>query len=91
MSGFMGVNFFFVLSGFLITYLLLSEKKSFGKISIGNFYLRRMLRIWPVYYLTLIIGFIAVPSIQWYLNNSVTEHYPAVNANPWYYISFLGN
>jgi peptidoglycan/LPS O-acetylase OafA/YrhL len=46
MNGNLGVNFFFVLSGFLITYLLLKEKEQAGKIAIGSFYMRRALRIW---------------------------------------------
>jgi peptidoglycan/LPS O-acetylase OafA/YrhL len=45
-----GVSMFFALSGFLITYLLLEEKKK-GEINIRNFYIRRILRIWPLYYL----------------------------------------
>lgn len=49
-----GVTLFFVLSGFLITYLLLEEKK-IGSINIRNFYIRRVLRIWPLYYGYLII------------------------------------
>src|SRR4029079_7687100 len=57
--GNLGVNFFFVLSGFLITYLLIKEKELKGNIHVGNFYVRRILRIWPLYYLCLIIGFIA--------------------------------
>lgn len=49
--GVKAVSLFFVLSGFLITYLLLAEDKKFGKISLKNFYIRRILRIWPLYYL----------------------------------------
>ena len=41
--GKLGVMLFFVLSGFLITYLLLTEEQSFGKISIRKFYIRRLL------------------------------------------------
>ncbi|HNQ60824.1 MAG TPA: acyltransferase [Bacteroidia bacterium] len=47
----LAVVLFFVLSGFLITYLLIKEKESNGKISLKKFYLRRILRIWPLYYL----------------------------------------
>ena len=54
LAGF-GVSIFFSLSGFLITYLLLKEKKQFGRINIRAFYIRRVLRIWPLYYLYLII------------------------------------
>jgi peptidoglycan/LPS O-acetylase OafA/YrhL len=48
---------FFCLSGFLIIGLLYDEKKKFGKINIKNFYLRRILRLYPVYYLVLFFGF----------------------------------
>lgn len=54
-EGDMGVTFFFVLSGFLITHLLISEKERHGKINIKAFYIRRVLRIWPVYYLVVLI------------------------------------
>lgn len=49
------VTLFFVLSGFLITYLLLEEKKQTGTVSLKEFYVRRILRIWPLYYLIIII------------------------------------
>ncbi len=51
-----GVNFFFTLSGFLITYLLLEERGSKGQISLSRFYLRRTLRIWPLYFLIVSFG-----------------------------------
>jgi peptidoglycan/LPS O-acetylase OafA/YrhL len=50
------VILFFVLSGFLITYLLMKEKEKNGKVNTRNFYIRRILRTWPLYYLVLIIG-----------------------------------
>jgi len=56
--GFDGVTLFFVISGFLITYLLLKEKHKTNDVHIGKFYLRRILRIWPIYYLFLLIGLI---------------------------------
>lgn len=55
-KGVTAVTFFFTLSGFLITYLLLDESKKNGGISIGKFYVRRMLRIWPLYFLVVFIG-----------------------------------
>ena len=48
-----GVHVFFGISGFLITTLLLREQERYGSISLRDFYIRRALRIWPVYYLTL--------------------------------------
>lgn len=62
--GWKGVILFFTLSGFLITYLLELEKQQFNKIHFAKFYIRRILRIWPIYYLIIVItiigGFIFV-------------------------------
>ena len=57
----LGVRLFFVLSGFLITYLLFAEKEVSGTISITKFYIRRALRIWPLYYLIVLLAFFIVP------------------------------
>ena len=54
--GGLGVTIFFFLSGFLITTLLRRELHKTGKIHLGKFYLRRILRIWPVFYLVLLTG-----------------------------------
>lgn len=59
--GDIGVNFFFVLSGFLITFLLFKEKITHRTIAIKKYYIRRILRIWPLYYLTSIIGLFILP------------------------------
>jgi len=63
-SSALGVVFFFVLSGFLITYLLLKEKESNKTVQIGKFYLRRAFRIWPLYYLIFILGFFVLPNLE---------------------------
>jgi peptidoglycan/LPS O-acetylase OafA/YrhL len=55
-----GVTLFFVISGFLITTLLLREKAQHNTISLIRFYVRRALRIFPLYYLVLLIYCIAV-------------------------------
>ena len=85
-NGALGVNFFFVLSGFLITFLLFTEKERFSRISIGNFYLRRILRIWPLFFFCVFFGFIIFP----YLKQSFGEA-PVETANPLYYLTFLNN
>jgi peptidoglycan/LPS O-acetylase OafA/YrhL len=50
----LGVMIFFVISGYLITSLLLKENEVYGKISIKNFYIRRVFRIFPIFYLYII-------------------------------------
>src|SRR5688572_28858033 len=50
-GGGIGVSFFFVLSGFLITYILTTEKLNAGTINLKNFFLRRAFRIWPLFFL----------------------------------------
>jgi peptidoglycan/LPS O-acetylase OafA/YrhL len=60
-AGEYGVGLFFVLSGFLITYLLLQEDKVTGTIHIRQFYIRRILRIWPLYYLIVLLAFFLLP------------------------------
>jgi peptidoglycan/LPS O-acetylase OafA/YrhL len=63
LSGELGLALFFVLSGFLITYILLTEKKEYKSIDIKKFYVRRMLRIWPLYYALVVIAFFVLPYI----------------------------
>ncbi len=55
----LGLSLFFTLSAFLICELLLREKEATGTVVGKQFYIRRILRIWPLYYLALIIGAIA--------------------------------
>jgi peptidoglycan/LPS O-acetylase OafA/YrhL len=63
-AGYLGVSFFFVLSGFLITYLMLEEKAQKRSFSIKNFYIRRILRIWPLYFAVVFFGFFVYPLIK---------------------------
>ena len=58
-GGYVGVDVFFVLSGFLITGILLAEFADLGTISLPNFYLRRARRILPAAALTLVVTDIA--------------------------------
>ncbi|MCO1599553.1 acyltransferase [Micromonospora sp. RHAY321] len=55
LTGWIGVHLFFVLSGFLITTLLLREEHRYGRVSLRAFYLRRFFRIMPVYLLVLFL------------------------------------
>ena len=58
------VDFFFILSGFLIIYLLLVEKQQTGKVNLKNFYIRRFLRIFPLYYLIIAISFLFLQDVK---------------------------
>ena len=85
-NGFLGVNFFFVLSGFLITYLLIKEKLANNFINIRNFWMRRVLRIWPLYFVCVFYGFVIFPFTKIFAGGVPNE-----TANPWLYLSFFSN
>lgn len=70
----LGVILFFVLSGFLITYLLLVEEKEMKGISIKSFYIRRILRIWPLYYLIIVLSFFLIPQISFLNLTGWSDH-----------------
>jgi peptidoglycan/LPS O-acetylase OafA/YrhL len=81
-SGASGVDLFFALSAFLITSLLLRERLQTGGISLRLFYLRRILRIWPLYFTVLAVAV-------------VLAHTVPGQSLPWYYLVgyllFVGN
>ena len=82
--GWAGVDLFFVLSGFLITSILL-ESRSKEKY-FRNFYGRRALRIWPVYVLVLVVVYLNAP---WFVGPSIAD---AIKTAPWLaYIFFVQN
>lgn len=74
------VTTFFVISGFLITYLLMNEIGKTNDVSIPKFYMRRILRIWPLYYVYIILAIVAVVCLNSPMDESV-----------WYYTFFSGN
>ncbi|MBL7755644.1 MAG: acyltransferase [Chitinophagaceae bacterium] len=85
-GGTLGVSFFFVLSGFLITYLLIKEREYTGKIHVGSFYMRRILRIWPLYYLIVFYAFALMPVLKPLIGKVSTE-----TADPFLCSFFLNN
>lgn len=87
--GHLGVNLFFVLSGFLITYLLLTEERNsiLKNYSIPKFWGRRVLRIWPLYCMILFYAFVLYePLIKFITNKNSIEH-----ANLFFYLFFIPN
>jgi peptidoglycan/LPS O-acetylase OafA/YrhL len=68
-SGPLGVLIFFVLSGFLITWLLLKEDEKYGAVSLRGFYWRRMLRIFPAFYcfwiVAVLLRFLNKGAVPW--------------------------
>ncbi len=85
-NGNIGVNFFFVLSGFLITFLLIEEKKLNGQIDLKSFWIRRILRIWPLFYFCVFFGFVIFPLLKQF-----SGQIPNETAHPVYYLTFLNN
>jgi peptidoglycan/LPS O-acetylase OafA/YrhL len=96
--GDLGVSGFFVLSGFLITWLLLREEGRTGTVSLKSFYIRRILRIFPAYYafFAVSIGFDYIRGYRWdhaliysglfyVLNyyNALNGHPPTAIAHAW--------
>src|SRR5215471_4337780 len=63
-NGGYGVQLFFILSGYLITTLLLREEARYGRVALRAFWIRRILRIWPLYYLLILIGFFVIPGLD---------------------------
>lgn len=58
---YLGVPLFFSLSSFLITYRLLTEREKEGHVKLSRFYKNRILRIWPAYFIIVIISFFLLP------------------------------
>jgi peptidoglycan/LPS O-acetylase OafA/YrhL len=70
--GYCGIYLFFVLSSFLLTYLSLSEIKETGGFSKKNFFIRRSLRIYPLYFFITISSFILLPVLERTLSFSIS-------------------
>jgi peptidoglycan/LPS O-acetylase OafA/YrhL len=83
----LGVRFFFTLSGFLITYLILAEIDRTGHLDIEAFYVRRALRIWPLYYLVILFCLAIYPALKSLLGLGAYLEM----GNAFYYVFFLSN
>jgi peptidoglycan/LPS O-acetylase OafA/YrhL len=85
--GWAGVNLFFVLSGFLITGIIIEGREDAHFFR--NFYARRALRIWPVYVLLLLLNYILVPCL---LEHNPYHAWQITSTAPWlYYALFVQN
>jgi peptidoglycan/LPS O-acetylase OafA/YrhL len=83
LSGWIGVYLFFVLSGFLITTLALREEQAHGRLSFRSFYIRRVFRIMPVYFLLLGITVLVYHLLGQYDDLEMASALP-------YYLTFNG-
>jgi peptidoglycan/LPS O-acetylase OafA/YrhL len=88
-NGGYGVQLFFILSGYLITALLLREEARYGRIALRAFWIRRILRIWPLYYLVVVIGFFLLPGLEGQLWTTGYRETLRIHLLP--FLAFLGN
>ena len=86
-AGVAGVDLFFVLSSFLITELLLREQERTGKIDVKSFYIRRTLRIWPLYFFFLTLATCIEPLLALREGESFGMPWPFTMA----FYGFVGN
>jgi peptidoglycan/LPS O-acetylase OafA/YrhL len=80
------VYIFFVLSSFLLTYLALIELNNTGKFSKTDFFVRRALRIYPLYYFVVIGCFLLIPYMDQALHTNTT-----LPEKKYLYLLFLSN
>lgn len=86
-GGEIGVDLFFVLSGFLITYLLCKEKMGKGRIDKKAYLARRTLRIWPLYFLGVAIAYAG----NYVAETMGMERAAGYQPHPFFSLSFLEN
>ena len=96
---YVGIGFFFTLSSFLITWILLSEIATNNSFNLKNFYARRSLRIWPLYFLIVTIGYLFIPlfctllkipfphlpGIWWFLTYTSNFYFGSFNSNHYHF------
>src|SRR6186713_1880658 len=90
-AGRVGVNLFFVLSGFLISYLLMKENSETGNINFKNFYIRRVLRIWPLYLAYGLVLIVFSPFIMHKLGIPVQSDTSTILTNLFFMLLFAVN
>ncbi len=101
-NGHLGIDMFFVLSSFLITYKILEEYQYTSRFSLRNFLIRRTLRIWPLYFLVVLAGFsgaalllnvfsiqLNLPPFQWMATFTVNYYFAFYGTHFLFFIVFL--
>lgn len=83
-----GVDVFFLISGFLITYILLKEREVYGKLNIKNFLVRRGLRVWPLYFFLIALApllsyWIDVPKPHYLSNIFFYHNFYLIDTQAW--------
>ncbi len=90
--GWIGVDLFLCLSSYLITKLLWLEWQRDNRLSLLSFYLRRVLRIWPLYFLACLLGFLIVP---WFDLDGpacgTKDYFEMIHQYLWAYLGFFAN
>ena len=84
-----GVRLFFSISGFLICTLFLREQRKNGRISLYNFYIRRILRLFPLYYLILLIETFLVLGIHTYSSENIEIFKNKLTSYFFYYSNYV--
>lgn len=82
-AGAFGVDLFFALSAYLITELLLREQVKTGMVDVRSFYVRRILRIWPLYFFFLAVAALLPNILYW------SDYRSTFSVRPIYFLSFL--
>jgi len=86
----LGVDIFFFISGYLLTYLLIMEKERYGKVNIPKFYIRRGLRIWPLYFFLIalapfIVNWLGDPQPEYWRTILLINNFQTITTQAWEY------
>jgi peptidoglycan/LPS O-acetylase OafA/YrhL len=82
LNGTVGVDIFFALSGYLITMLLIREAEDNGQFSLSSFYIRRIFRIVPLYYITILL-YLPATLVAYFVNRDAEGINNFFGAAPW--------
>ena len=85
-----GVDIFFFISGYLLTYLLVIEKEKFGKVNVPKFYIRRGLRIWPLYFFLvavapLLVNWLGEKQPNYWPTIALVNNFETIHTQQWTY------